>query len=59
MHIHDLNFEVEKLESTEGVNSAQAATASLHKDWLRTLRALTLTPIQFYWLQLSVTAFGS
>ena len=34
MHIRDLNFEFEKLESTEGVDSAQAATATLHKDWL-------------------------
>ncbi len=25
---------VEKLESREGVDSAQAATATLHKDWL-------------------------
>ena len=34
MYIRDLNLEVERLESTEGVDSAQAATASLHKDWL-------------------------
>ena len=34
MDIRDLNFEVEKLESTEDVDSAQAATATLHKDWL-------------------------
>ena len=34
MHIHDLNFEVEKLESTEVVDSFRAATATLHKDWL-------------------------
>ena len=34
MDIRDLNLEVEKLESTEGVDSAQAATATLHKDWL-------------------------
>ena len=33
-YIHDLNFEVEKLESSEGVDSAQVATATLHKDWL-------------------------
>ena len=26
--------EVEKLESTEGVDAADAATATLHKDWL-------------------------
>jgi len=32
--IRDLNFEVEKLESAEGVDSAQAATATLHEDWL-------------------------
>ena len=32
--IHDLNFEIEKLESTEGVDSVQAATAKLHEDWL-------------------------
>ena len=32
MYIHDLDVEVEKLES--GVDSAQADTASLHKDWL-------------------------
>jgi hypothetical protein len=34
MYIRDLNFEFEKLESTEDVDSAQAATATLHKDWL-------------------------
>jgi hypothetical protein len=34
MDIRDLNLEVEKLESTEDVDSAQAATATLHKDWL-------------------------
>ena len=34
MYIRDLNFEVEKLESTEGVNSCHAATATLHQDWL-------------------------
>ena len=34
MDIHDLNLEVEKLESTEDVDSAQAATAILHEDWL-------------------------
>ena len=32
MYIHDLDVEVEELES--GVDSAQAATASLRKDWL-------------------------
>ncbi len=34
MYIRDLNLEVEKLVSTEDVDSAQAATATLHKDWL-------------------------
>ena len=34
MYIHDLDVEVGNLESREGVDSAQAATASLHKDWL-------------------------
>ena len=34
MYIRDLNFEVEKLKSTEGVDAAQAATATLHNDWL-------------------------
>jgi hypothetical protein len=33
MGIRDLNFEVANLESTDGVNSAQAATATFHKDW--------------------------
>ena len=33
MYIRDLDFEVEKLESTEDVESAQAATATMHKDW--------------------------
>ena len=32
MYIRDLDVEVEELES--GVDSAQAATASLHKNWL-------------------------
>ena len=32
MYIHDLDVEVGNLES--GVDSAQAATASLRKDWL-------------------------
>ena len=36
MHFRDLDFEVEKLESTEGVDSCDAATATLHKDWLDT-----------------------
>jgi len=34
MYIRDLNFEVEKLDSTEGIDSAQATTATLHQDWL-------------------------
>ena len=34
MFIRDLNLEFEQLESTEGVDSAQAATATLHKEWL-------------------------
>ena len=33
-YIRDLDFEVEKLGSTGDVASAQAATATLHKDWL-------------------------
>ena len=34
MDIRDLNFEIEKLETTEDVDSAQAVTEVLHKDWL-------------------------
>ena len=34
MYIRDLNLEVEKLESTEVVDSCHAATTTLHKDWL-------------------------
>ena len=34
MDIRDLNFEVETLESTEDVDSAQAATTTLYEDWL-------------------------
>ena len=34
MYIRDGNLEVEKLESTESVDSAQAAEATLCKDWL-------------------------
>jgi len=34
MDIPNLNLVVEKLESREGVDSAQAATATLYKDWL-------------------------
>ena len=34
MYIRDLDVEVEKLKSRKGVDSSQAATASLHKDWL-------------------------
>ena len=33
MYIRDLNLEVEKLESTEAVDSCHAATVPLHKDW--------------------------
>ena len=36
MFIRDLNFEVEKFQSTEGVDTAQAATTTLHKVWLDT-----------------------
>jgi hypothetical protein len=32
--INDLNIEFEELEPTESVDSAQAATASSHKEWL-------------------------
>jgi len=34
MCIHNLSIEFEKLESTESVDSAQAATATSHKRWL-------------------------
>ena len=34
MDFRGLNLEVEALESTEGVDSAQATAATLHKDWL-------------------------
>ena len=34
MYIRDLDVEVENFELREGVDSAQAATASSHKDWL-------------------------
>jgi DNA/RNA-binding domain of Phe-tRNA-synthetase-like protein len=34
MCIRDLNIEFAKLEPTESVESAQAATATSHKDWL-------------------------
>ena len=33
-YIRNLNFKFENLRSTEDVASAQAATATLHKDWL-------------------------
>ena len=39
MYIHDLDVEVGQLES--GVDSAQAATASLHKDWLDAQKGLS------------------
>ena len=32
--IRDLDFESEKLESTEVVDSCHAATTALHQDWL-------------------------
>ena len=34
MYIRDLDFEVEKLESTEDVDSARAAAVTMRKDWL-------------------------
>ena len=34
MDTRDLSIVVEKLKSTEGVNSAQATAATLHKNWL-------------------------
>ena len=34
IHTRGLNSEFENLESTEGVDSAQATTATLHKEWL-------------------------
>jgi hypothetical protein len=34
MCISDLNIEFEELEPTESVDSAQAATAGSHKEWL-------------------------
>ncbi len=33
MHIRDINFEFEKLESAEGVGTAQAATVTWHTYW--------------------------
>ncbi len=33
MYIRDLNFEFEKLKSTDNIDSAQAATATSHTDW--------------------------
>jgi len=36
MSIRDLGIEFDKLESTESVDSAQAATATSYKDWLDT-----------------------
>ena len=33
-YIRNLNVEFENIKSTEGVDSAQAATATLHNDWL-------------------------
>ena len=34
MYIRDLNFEFEETGSTEDVDSAQAAMATSHRDWL-------------------------
>ena len=34
MYIRDLNWKFEKLGSTESIDSAQAATATSHKEWL-------------------------
>jgi len=34
MVIHGLGFEIEQLQSIEYVDSAETATATLHKDWL-------------------------
>ena len=34
MSVRDLGIEFDKLESTENVDSAQAATATSYKDWL-------------------------
>ena len=39
MYIHDLDVEVGQLES--GVDSARAATASSHKDWLDVQKGLS------------------
>jgi hypothetical protein len=33
MRFSDLKFEFEKLESTDEIDSAQAATVTSHKDW--------------------------
>ena len=41
MNIRDLDFEVERLESRVRVDSAQAAKASLHKDWLDADKSLS------------------
>ena len=34
MYIRDVNIEFEKLETTESVDAAQAATATSHNDWV-------------------------
>ena len=44
MYIYDVNIEFEKLESTESVDNAQAATATLHNDWLDIKSADVTTP---------------
>ena len=39
MYIRDLHFESEKLEPTDSVDSAQAATVALYADWHHTKSA--------------------
>ena len=36
MYIRDLKFELANVKSTHSVDSAQAATATSHKDWCET-----------------------
>ena len=40
MYIRSLNIEFEILKSTKAVDSAQAAAAASHKDWLDTKSAI-------------------
>ena len=42
IYIRHANFEFGKLEPIESVDPAQAATATLHKDWLDTKRRKAL-----------------